>query len=557
MSDDTLDKLLEESFLRKQEKEKSFADLYDIGYRKNDMSVNDTKEIFDAEKVLGKNNEDFGKLPRDFKDEEWDKLQSVHSTDATDSEIQSLSNAQLFEQMPIDTTAALLVNRKNEAEKRERLKRTEPATTESEALESTHVAYNEAITNRPKGHPANSQKSGYIPYDADQNRQRTKENSYISGKSRKQSGSVQRDSSEKNGHKAPKTGRAREKNKQKYDNESKKSGENKINYGSKSRKKSKVKKVLIVVVIVILVLFGLISALILRYAGMLNIVESKQQSETVEGVVDASGVENILLLGSDTRNEESGRSDTMILVSINSKTDKIVQTSFMRDILVSIPGYGYAKLNAAYAYGGAELVMDTIEQNFKIKVDKYMHIDFLSFVDIIDAVGGLELTVNDDEALAMNDPMNEVNDILGRAHDTGNLSYGGTYHMDGVQSLAYARIRYAGDGDFDRTGRQREVIEKIIERLKDLSIFEMNKALETILPEITTNMSKTEIYFLCLRLPFIMGYDMTQFRVPYGEQGTGFWNYGDYSGESVLDIDFDKNNSLLKSVVVDGEEVDE
>ena len=557
MPDETLDKLLQDSFLRKQKKEKSFADLYDLGYEKNDKSINRNDDIFDAEKVLGKtDHRDFDDFLKDFDDDEWDKLKSVRSTGATDEEIQSASNAELFGEMPIDVSAAQLVNQKYEEERNKRLKRRELTAVVSERPEAQQVQDSLYALDRPKGHPANSQHSGYVPYNAKQPEQRKNAVSSGNGKKAKSKPDDMRQKKQSTPRNYNSQNNSKQNSVENKKNRNKGSGEGQIN-GEKSKKKSKIKKVVIIILLILLIIFGLLSALIFRYAGMLNIVESPELGETAADVVDASGVKNILLIGSDTRNEEAGRSDTMILISINSKTDKIVQTSFMRDILVSIPGYGYAKLNAAYAYGGAKLVMKTIEQNFKIKVEKYMHIDFLSFVGIIDAVGGLELTVNDDEALAMNDPMNEVNDILGRAHDTGNLSSGGTYHMDGVQSLAYARIRYAGDGDFDRTERQREVVEKIIEKFKDLSIFKMNKALETILPEITTNMSKTEIYFLCLRLPFIMGYDMTQFRVPYGEQGTGFWNYGDYNGESILDIDFDKNNALLKSVVVDGENLNQ
>ncbi len=557
MSDKTLDELLKDSFSRKQRKEKSFADLYDIGYEKNDNSINQNDDIFDAEKVLGKTeSRDFDDFLKDFDDEKWDKPQSARSSGATDEEIQSASNAELYGEMPIDVSAAQLVNQKYEEEKNERLKRRELTAVVSEKPEAQQVQNSLYAPDRPKGHPANSQHSGYVPYNAKQPAQRNNTASSGNGKKAKSNSDDMRQKNQNTPRNYNSKNNGKQNSFENKKNKNKGSGEGQIN-GEKSKKKSKLKKVVIIILLILLIIFGLISALIFRYAGMLNIVESPEQGETAADVVDASGVKNILLIGSDTRNDETGRSDTMILVSINSKTNKIVQTSFMRDILVSIPGYDNAKLNAAYAYGGAELVMDTIEQNFKIKVDKYVHIDFLSFVGIIDAVGGLELTVNDDEALAMNDPMNEVNDIIGRAHNTGNLSSGGTYHMDGVQSLAYARIRYAGDGDFDRTRRQREVIEKIIGKFEELSLFEKNKALEIILPEITTNISKTEIYFLCLRLPFIMGYDMAQFRVPYGELGGGFWTYGNYNGESVLEIDFDKNNALLKSVVVDGEEVEE
>lgn len=547
MADESLEELLSDSFSKKKDREKSFADLYDLGYEKNDFGVNDDREVFDAQKVLDKSFEEEKNLLDDYESDAWDKLQNIQKSYGTDDEIQSASNFALDSQKvlneqssyPIDTAAARLVSGSGSSDG-----------TSNPNLSGRNIptqqSKNNAVQNqkiittnsRPKGHPVNrqttvnSRSSSQVP-----NANAGGKNSSTDQKSKKQKQKIQETGGKMN-----------------YGtNNASKDKTNKKDSGGK-KKKSKFKRFLLILILLILILFGLISALIFRYAGMLNIVETGARAETSSNVIDESYVKNILIIGSDTRSDENGRSDTMILLSINSRTNQIVQTSFMRDILVSIPGYGNAKLNAAYAYGGAELVMDTIEENFKIKVDKYIRIDFFSFIDIIDAMGGLELTVTDDEANAMTDPMNEVNKLLGRT--TEKITEGGTYTMDGVQSLAYARIRYAGDGDFDRTQRQREVIEKVIEKFKGLSIFKMNSVLETILPELTTNMSKTEIYFLCLRLPFIMGYEMRQFRIPYGEQGTGTWSYGNYDGQSVLEIDFDKNNELFKKVVIDGEEVE-
>lgn len=547
MADESLEELLSDSFSKKKDREKSFADLYDLGYEENDFDINDNREVFDAQKVLDKSFEEEKNLLDGYESDAWDKLQNVQKSFGTDDEIQSASNFELDSQkvlneqnnFPIDTSAARLVSESNNSSS---INSNSPGRYVPPKQPKNNTQHNnqKVITtnSRPKGHPVNRQTANNNTGNSRISNAKTKGKNYNTNQT-----------SKKQKQKNQETG-----GKMNYGtNKASKDKTNKKDKGGK-KKKSKLKRFFLILLLIILIIFGLISALIFRYAGMLNIVETGDRAETASNVVDESFVKNILIIGSDTRSDENGRSDTMILLSINSKTNQIVQTSFMRDILVSIPGYGSAKLNAAYAYGGAELVMDTIEENFKIKVDKYIRIDFFSFIDIIDAMGGLELTVNDDEANAMTDPMNEVNKLLGRT--TEKITEGGTYTMDGVQSLAYARIRYAGDGDFDRTQRQREVIEKVIEKFKGLSIFKMNSVLETILPELTTNMSKTEIYFLCLRLPFIMGYEMRQFRIPYGEQGTGTWSYGNYDGQSVLEIDFDKNNELFKKVVIDGEEVE-
>ncbi len=547
MADESLEELLSDSFAKKKDREKSFADLYDLGYEKNDFGVNDSREVFDAQKVLDKSFEEEKNLLDDYEADAWDKLQNIQKSFGTDDEIQSASNFELDSQKvlneqgnyPIDTSAVRLVNEScnlsGKSVSNSSGKYIAPRQPKNNIEQNQKII---TTNNRPKGHPVNRQTS---------NTGGGKQHTSNANTAVKNNGKGQKSKKQKTQENGGRMNYGTDKASMDKTNKNSKGGK---------KKKSKLKRFFIILLLIILVIFGLISALIFRYAGMLNIVETGPRAETSANVINESYVKNILIIGSDTRSDDGGRSDSMILISINRKTNQIVQTSFMRDVLVSIPGYGNAKLNAAYAYGGAELVMDTIEENFKIKVDKYIRIDFFSFIDIIDAIGGLELTVTDEEANAMTDPMNEVNNLLGRALGTGKLTQGGTYTMDGVQSLAYARIRYAGDGDFERTQRQREVIEKIIEKFKDLSIFKMNSVLETILPQLTTNMSKTEIYFLCLRLPFIMGYEMRQFRIPYGEQGTGTWNFGDYNGQSVLEIDFDKNNELFKKVVIYGEKAE-
>lgn len=534
-SDESLEELIADSLSKKKSREKSFADIYDLGYEKNDSSINDDREIFDAAKALA---EDFDKdtdsLLDGLESRAQDELRGIGEHNVTQEHIQSVSNSELSSEnlSQSDAKSAMLVSRAVSENTKE------PSAPPASERKSNMITTN----NRPKGHPVNRQQPQNASHVQHAPRQGHSQRSSAAASHTKKNRAVNQytghgETFDQFGRNTPSKEQTEIKNK-------------KAKNGKK--KKHRVRKVILIIILVLLILFGLASALIYRYIGMMNLVETGARAQVTSSPVSESYVKNILLIGSDTRDEENGRSDTMILISINSKTKQIVQTSFMRDSLVNIPGYGYAKLNAAYAYGGAELVMDTIEENFEIKIDKYMRIDFFSFVDIIDAVGGLELTVNDDEAAAMTDPMNEVNDIIGRASGTGNLTSGGTYTMDGVQALAYARIRYAGDGDFDRTGRQREVIEKLIEKFKSLGVFKLNSALETILPELTTNMSKTELYFLCLKAPFMLTYDMKQFRVPYGEQGEGYWSYGYLGDQSVLEIDFDRNNSLLKQVIFDG-----
>ena len=335
---------------------------------------------------------------------------------------------------------------------------------------------------------------------------------------------------------------------------------NKPNKKEKKKRKFTFKKFLLILLLIILVVFVLLSALILHYIGLMNLVDTGDRVANSASVISSDNVENILIIGSDSRTEdENARSDSMILLSINKDSKKLIQTSFMRDMYVNIPGFGENKINAAFNNGGPELVMDTIEQNFNIQIDYYIQIDFFSFIDIIDALGGLDIKITDAEALAMTDPLGEQNKYLENDRGTDYIKKGGEIHMNGNQALAYARIRHiAGTTgtDFGRTDRQRKVLNMVIDKIKNANIFDINKMLENVLPKITTNMTKNQLYFLSLRSPFILGYDRIELRIPYGDEDSTsekrYWEYGTGAGgSSILIVGFEKNSSLLRKTIYD------
>lgn len=288
--------------------------------------------------------------------------------------------------------------------------------------------------------------------------------------------------------------------------------------------------------VILLVMILLLQLLIFRYISLVNSVETGDRLVTDAGL-DSSDVTNILLIGSDTRDEEErGRTDSMIILSINRSTKRITLTSLMRDSYVEIPNYGWAKLNSAYVQGGAELLMDTIVKNFDIEIDRYAYVNFFSFIDIVDSVGGIEVDLTDEEALGMTDPMAEQNKYIGNPKGTDYLTKGGkNMLLNGNQALAYARLRYVGNADFERTERQRIVISKIIEKAKSLDPLALDSFVKVCCSEITTNMSKGEMYVFFYKLLFSLGYEMSQLRVP----PEGGYYYGNHDGQSTLDLDFD------------------
>ena len=265
-------------------------------------------------------------------------------------------------------------------------------------------------------------------------------------------------------------------------------------------------------------------------------------------LLERDEVLNILLFGQDYSGskEEYGRSDTMILMSLDNVNRKIKLTSFQRDTYVYIPGYGDDKINAAFSLGGEALAIKTVEANFGIKVDKYATVDFDSFRKIINILGGIDIELTLEEIEYINAQI-DVNNQLGR---TSFLDYDPyaelqMMHLDGYQALWYARDRgeerlggnpnytFSGD-DWDRTGRQRNLIETIIKYLRTKASFaDLIGIVNDVGPLITTNLKKDQILFLATNIMTYIGYDMEQMTVPTEDN----WRYG-YTddGQSVIVI---------------------
>ena len=314
------------------------------------------------------------------------------------------------------------------------------------------------------------------------------------------------------------------------------------------KKHSVLGRVLLILFILILLAVLFVNIMIIRYLSKVTYRETGKRSFTTASL-HSDNVQNILLIGSDAREEgERGRTDSIILLSIDSKKDRTTMTSFMRDCYVTLPEYDLdgdgacygegdrCKLNAAYVYGGAELLMDTIEYNFDVAVDRYIYIDFYSFIDIVDSVGGIELDITDEEAIGMKAPMYEQNKYLGNPQGTDYLSCGGNGIMvNGNQALGYARLRYVGNADFMRTERQRTVINSLLKMAGTLSIFGKDKFASAVASNIETNLSKWELYKLIIRSPWILKYETKELRIP-GDDEFGFGTAADKS--SVLMINF-------------------
>lgn len=298
-------------------------------------------------------------------------------------------------------------------------------------------------------------------------------------------------------------------------------------------------------------IFVLLLLLVLLYAGARYIVgKTNYQPITTdyvrsEDVVSERYVKNYLIIGTDERTEnDASRSDAMIVLSINEKTSKIVLTSILRDSYVTIPGYGQNRINAAYQFGGAALAIQTVEENFKIAIDGYIKIDFFSFVDIVDAVGGVYIDVDEGEKNYINGYLAEINNLLGVSVSDGTLASAGFQLLNGKQALSYARIRYIGT-DFQRTERQREVIEAILAQAKSSNPMELYNMVNEILPQIDTSLDEHTMSMIMMKALFYLGYEIEQNRVPMD----GTWNYAVLDGKDVINLNFEANRQGMLDII--------
>lgn len=281
-----------------------------------------------------------------------------------------------------------------------------------------------------------------------------------------------------------------------------------------------------------------------------DVIDPDETEEDVEPTLSPDledDVLNILLIGVDSRsNSGKGRSDAMIILTINRNTKKISMTSLMRDIYVGIEGRDPNRLNAAHTYGGADLLLKTIEINFGVEIDYYVRVNFMTFLWGIDAIGGIDVEVDEEERYWVNGYLNEINGLLGLHADTYKLAEGetGMLHLNGPQALAYARIRYVGS-DYARTQRQREVILAAISNLKKLSLPELDKTLDTVLPMITTNMQEDLLMDLVKSVPAFLTYEIEEHRIPVADSYSSMT----IDGMSVIRIDFVKNRKALRDFI--------
>lgn len=312
----------------------------------------------------------------------------------------------------------------------------------------------------------------------------------------------------------------------------------------RKKKKHRLTGILVKIAVVLAILFaGLYLMVGLVYPKMTY----QESTALMDGGLKENGVTSILLIGSDSRTESNdGRSDAMILLTISDKTRTVHMTSLLRDMYVEIPGYGGNRLNAAYAYGGAELLLETIRENFGVEVYRYAVVNFSAFAGLVDAVEGVDIELTNEEVQWVNAYLNEYNELRGMPMETDYLdtSLSGTLRLNGAQALAYSRNRYIGS-DFGRTERQRKVLSAVMQKLPKAVVKNSLQLVNGLFPNLTTNLTQLECTRLCTMAPKLLIYDTVQDSIPLD----GTYSNATIRQMSVLEVDFDQNRAYIQSEI--------
>ena len=202
-------------------------------------------------------------------------------------------------------------------------------------------------------------------------------------------------------------------------------------------------------------------------------------------------ITNIALFGIDASDGGVGRSDSIMIATIDTHNKKLKLTSIMRDSYVNIDGHGLDKINHAYAFGKAELAIKTLNENFDLNISEFAAVNFSTLPKIIDKLGGIELDIDSEELQYINGYISELNGINNTS--VSPISSTGLQHVNGTQAMAYCRIRYTSGGDYKRTERHREVLSKMFEKILSMSPTSYPSLLNEILPMISTSLSASEI----------------------------------------------------------------
>lgn len=287
--------------------------------------------------------------------------------------------------------------------------------------------------------------------------------------------------------------------------------------GKKVSKRQRRKRKLILFIVEIIILIIVAGALYVY--SKLNLLNKKELDQSKVGKNQVSeeteqtfeGNTTIALFGLDNREQgvyDTGNSDVIMIMNINNDTKEVSLVSVYRDTYLNIAGEGeeekFRKANAAYAAGGAEQAVTMLNRNLDLDIDNYVAFDFKSVAEAIDILGGVEIDIESQAEMDyLNDYISYTSEYVGGSDET--VDHLGKQTLNGVQAVSYARIRYTTGGDFKRAERQRRVLNELIKKAKSASLTELNELVNTIFPEVSTDLTQKDIISM---VPVMLKYDM-------------------------------------------------
>lgn len=252
--------------------------------------------------------------------------------------------------------------------------------------------------------------------------------------------------------------------------------------------------------------------------GRMNNVEIDEGELAVSENENLNKYRNIAIFGVDSRSDSYGkgnRSDCIIIASINTETHAVKLISVYRDTYVQIEGHGLDKITHAYSYGEAKLALKTLNENLDLNITDFVTVNFDAVADAVDALGGIKMKITSAEVQYINGYIDETSQVTGKKSE--HITKAGTYTLDGVQAVAYSRIRYTAGGDYKRTERMRDVITAMIAKLKTKSVTQINKIADKILPKVYTNLDLSDMLSM---LPALASFNVAESAGwPYNNKG--------------------------------------
>lgn len=300
----------------------------------------------------------------------------------------------------------------------------------------------------------------------------------------------------------------------KINQKTKNNKEKNIDKKIKTKKKMSpfLKAFLIILVSFLIIILSAIATIFFYFNNKLNKIEYSNLSKSdldIDDKIDneLSDYRNIAILGIDARSDTfspGNRSDCIMIVSVNKKTNEVKIASVYRDMYFDIDNRGLDKVTHAYSFGGPQLALNTLNKNLDLNISEFIAINFDSVRTAVDSVGGVTVALDSSEVKYINGYINALNSQFHTS--SSNITKPGTYTLDGVQALAYGRIRYTEGGDYKRTERMRTILLGVFDKVKKEDIGTLNKILDDMLPHVYTNISKNQIM---KEIPKIQSYHVT------------------------------------------------